>query len=256
MVTATQQQRTARGAIALGVLAMIATSGGRFGVTVLTMVIGVVVAGEQFRLARGVGIRPVAAVGLVTILALHLAGATEGARAPRWLPPIAAGGLALSYIAMLRRHVRTNVTRALIATAVPILIAGMLGAFIPAIHGLGGSRAAWGFLLLIFGASAGIAVARRTNAARIAVFGTSVLGALLVASGLAITWSSEYEAGRAIVLALVVAVCAPLGEVLASRVEADLGGGDAGRRALALERVGGALLAAPAFFFAFRALTT
>lgn len=248
--------RTARGAIVLAALALLAFSAGRVGVSMLALLIAVVVAGEQFRIARAGGIRPVAAIGLATIVVLHLVAFTQGERAPRWLPPIAAGGLALAYVAMLRRHVRTNVTRALIATALPILIAGVLGAFIPAIRGLGGSKGAWGFLLLVIGATAGTAVAQRAKASRVAMVGGAALGALLVAGGLAIAWSKEYEAGRAIVVAITVALCVPLGSVLAARVEADLGGGTAGRRALALHRVGGALLAAPAFFFVFRALTT
>lgn len=249
-------KRTARGAVVLTLLAIVAFSLGSFGITLLTVLLAVVVAGEQFRLARSSGVRPVTSVGLITVIALILVGSSEGARAPRWFPPIAAGGLALAYVAMLRRHVRTNVTRALIATAMPILTAGVLGAFLPAIRGAGGPRAAWGFLLLVIGASVGAGIARRATLPVIAAVGAAALGALLVAAGLAITWSSDYEAGRAIVLALTVAACAPLGGVLASRIEADLGGGGSGRRALALERVGGALLAAPAFFFVFRALTT
>lgn len=251
------EHRTARGALVLGVLALLAFAAGRYGILALTLLIAVLVAGEQFRLARAVGVRPVAPAGLLTVLALIIVGHTEGAHAPRWLPPIAAGGLTLAYLAMLRRHVRTNVTRALIATAVPILLAGLLGAFVPAIAALGGSRGAWGYLLLVLGASAGVGLARRGSGTLLASFAASALGALVVAAGLAVTWSDEYEAGRAIVLAIGVSVCAPLGRVLAARIEADLSAGAAApKRALALERVGGALLAAPVFFFAFRALTT
>lgn len=213
-----------------------------------------------------------AAVGLVTILALIVAGHIDGARAPRLFPPIAAGGLALAYVAMLRRHVRTNVTRALIATAVPILIAGVLGAFVPAIYA-GGEHAGAGFLALVFGSLGGTAAARRVGAPLIGEFAAAALGALVVAGALAVVFPTPFEAGRAMVLALGVAACAPLGRALAVRVGSDLssrsteagaisgvasGVASAPRvpRALVLARVGSAVLAAPVYFYVFRALTT
>lgn len=255
-------KRTMRGALVLCGLSIVAFAVGRYGVTALTLLLGVAVAGELFRIARAAGTRPVAGVGLLSVIALIVVGHTEGAAAPRWFPPIAGGGLTLAYVAMLRRHVRTNVTRGLIATAVPIVLAGVLGAFVPALTA-SAQHAGTGFLALVLGAGAGTAAARRAKAPLLGEFAAAALGALVVAGALAVAFPTPFEAGRAIVLACVVAACAPLGRSLAGRVAADLSAraSDAGAptttpRALVLGRVGGAILAAPVYFYVLRALIT
>jgi CDP-diglyceride synthetase len=251
----------AAGLIAVGLLA------GRLALLVVAIVIAAVAAGEMFRLLRANGVLPSAIVGHAGTVALLIVAYVRGVRAPAVFPFVIAGALGASFATMLARRTRANVTRAVAFTMIPVLTVGLLGAYVIALRSsAGGFRLAWVFVLMAAAAELGAAgvteaIRRRSLTPRTRRTWERLAGALLgafVAALVAATAASPpFTWGRALLLGGLVALAVATADEVWDMVESDLARAEPGvrrPRVVVLQRVDGALLAAPIFFYVFRAL--
>jgi hypothetical protein len=239
------------GTLVLAVLSALAAWAGRVPLLVLMIALGIVAAGEQFRLARTRGSQPLALVGLLAIAGLFAVAAWRGERAPASFAGVIAAALGLAFAVMVLRPSRTAVVRGLMATVLPVLVVGLLGAYVLAIRGIPhGVRLLYGFGAMALLADIAIEVRRAATAQSRLLYGvTGALAGGAIAAGLigkAFTW------GDAMLLALVIGAVVAGADAVASLIERALSG--AQRRAMMLRRIDGVLLSAPVFFYAYRAL--
>ena len=115
-----------------------------------------IAAGELYRVVRAPDLLPAVTVGLGATVALLALGYARGARAPESFPFVVAAALFLSFVVLLFRRDRANVTRAVASTLIPVVCVALPGAYIVALRSArGGYRLAWVFLLMAFAAEAG-----------------------------------------------------------------------------------------------------
>jgi CDP-diglyceride synthetase len=253
--------------LALIAVSTIALLAGRLALLFLAIGVSVAAAGELYRLLRTHGVLPSAPVGHVGILGLMVVAYVRGERAPAAFPAVVAGALGLSFVVLLARRNRTDVTRAIAYTLIPVVTVGLLGAYVIALRSArSGFRLAWVFSLMALGSELGavgltrflrrgaiVPRARRTWE-RFAGAAAGTLGVAIVA---ALAASPPFTWTTAIVLALLVAVSAATGDLVWAMVEEDLIRPQPGirrARAVVLRGIDGVLLSAPVFFYAFRAL--
>ena len=247
--------------VAVGLLA------GRVALLLVMIVAGLAAAGEMFRMVRARGVQPPAIVGHAGILALFIVAHIRGERAPAVFPFVIAAALGASFAVMLARRDRTDVTRAIAFTMVPVLTVGLLGAYVIALRSAaGGFRLAWVFVLMAGGAELGAmavteAFRRRTLTPRARRtwerFAGCFAGAAVAAVIAATAASPPFTWGRALLLGVLVTVAVATGDVVSDLIESDLARGETGSRrgtSVVLRRADGILLAAPIFFYVFRAL--
>src|ERR1043166_8877072 len=99
----------------------LAVFGGALAMLLVATVVAVVAAGELYRSVRAPDILPAASVGLAATVALLVVGYARAARAPASFPFIIAATLFVSFVVMLLRRGRTNVTRAVASTLIPVV---------------------------------------------------------------------------------------------------------------------------------------
>ncbi|MGZ4127401.1 MAG: phosphatidate cytidylyltransferase [Actinomycetota bacterium] len=240
---------------------------GRLALLLLVIAVGVAATGEMYRLLRSKGVLPSAPVGLLATVGLLVVAYVRGERAPNAFPAILAGTLGLAFVVMLWRRNRTDVTRAVAYTLVPVLTVGLLGAYVMALRSArSGFRLAWVFALMALGSELGAAaftwfLRRRAITPRAhrtwERFVGAAIGTLLAAVIAVIGASPPFTWSRAIILALLVAASAALGDLVWAMVESDLVHPEPGirrARAVVLRGIDGVLLAAPVFFYTFRVL--
>jgi CDP-diglyceride synthetase len=258
-------QRAGSALVLLG-LAAVAVFGGRLALMFVVLLVAAFAAGELYRLMRSTGIVPAVTIGHAAIAALVVIAYARGPRAPALFPFVIAVALSLAFVVMLLRRDRTEVIRAVTLTLLPIIAVGLPAAFVVALRSQrGGYRPAWVFLLMVVVAEAGAATltwffrkrAITPRAGRTwehlagAVAGALIGGVIGVAAARPpFTWP------RALTLALLVGIALTIGDFAWITVEDELARAEAGVKrapAVVLSRVGGAVLAAPIFFYAFRA---
>ena len=258
-----------RSAVVVAVAAVLAVGlvAGRLALLFVAIVIAAASAGEMFRMLRARGVLPSAVVGHTGILALLIVAYVRGERSPADFPFVIAGTLGVSFAAMLLRRARENVTRAVAFTMIPVLTVGLLAAYVIALRSsAGGFRLAWVFVMMAasaeLGATAVTAFFRRRSLTPRARrtwehFAGALAGSLVAAIVAATSASPPFTWGRALLLAVLVALAAATGDVVWDMVETDIARAEPGARrarAVVLPRVDGVLLAAPVFFYVFRAL--
>jgi CDP-diglyceride synthetase len=251
----------AMGILAVGLLA------GRVALLLVAIAVSLAAAGEMFRLVRAHGVLPSAIVGHLGIVLMLIAAYVRGERGPAIFPVVIAGTLGLAFIALLVRNARADATRAVAFTMIPVLTIGLLGAYVISLRSAAnGFRLAWVFVLMVVGAEVGATgvtamFRRRSLTPRARRTGEHVAGALigaLLAGMIAATAASPpFTWSRAMILSVLVAAATATGDLLWDVVEDDVARVEPAVRrpeAVLLRRVDGALLAAPVFFYVFRAL--
>lgn len=260
--------KTAGSVLLLLAVIALAVFAGALTMLFIVMIVAVVAAGELYRLVRAPDLLPAATVGLAATVALLVVGYARGARAPESFPFVVAASLFLSFVVMLLRRDRANVTRAVASTLIPVVGVALPAAYVVALRSSrGGYTLAWVFLLMAFAAEAG-AVALTWFARRRALtprarrtwehLGGAMVGAVLAAIVAVAAASPPFTWARALLLAVLVAAAVAAGDLAWATVEDDLTRPDPGakRHAVFLSRVGGALLSAPVFFYVFRVLVS
>ena len=250
-------------AIALAVFA------GALAMLFATMIVAVIAAGELYRLVPTPSLLPAASVGLATIVALSVVGYARAARAPESFPFLVAAALFLSFVVMLLRRDRANVTRAIAATMIPVVSVGLPAAYVVAMRSArGGYTLAWVFLLMALAAEAGASavtwlVRRRALTPRARRtwehLGGALAGAVIAAIVAVAGASPPFTWARALILGVLVAMTVTAGDLAWAKVDDDVAHTEPAMRrqhAAVLSRVGGVLLSAPVFFYVFRALVS
>lgn len=250
-------------------LSALAVFAGALMMTFVAMIVFATAAGEVYRSQRSPDVLPAASLGQASIAALLVVGYARAARAPAAFPFVVAASLFLSFVVMLLRRDRPNVTRALASTLLPVLTVGLPAGYVVALRSAhGGYTLAWVFLLMAFAAEAGAATAtwfvrRRTLTPRVRRtwehLSGAIVGALIAAVIAAVSASPPFTWPRALVLGVLVAVVVTIGDLAWATIEDDRARVEAGvkrQRAVVLPLVGGAVLSAPVFFYVFRAFVS
>ena len=253
---------------------VIAVFGGAWAMLLVTSVVAVAAAGELSRLFRGPDLLPATTVGLAAVVALLVVGYTRAARAPDSFPFIVAAALFLSFVVLLLRRSRANVTRAVASTLLPVVCVGLPSAYVVVLRSArGGYTVAWVFVLMAFAAEVGAGAltrfvrwrALRTPIAAPRVRRTwehflgAVAGAVIAAIVAVAGASPPFTWLRALSLAVLVASTTTAGGLMWAAVAEEPSRSDLTVKrgqAVLLSRVGGVLLSAPVFFYVFRALVS
>lgn len=256
--------------LALGGVAIVCLVTGPLPLSLFLLAVAIVASGELFRLCRARGIKPVPLVGFAGIAALFAIAYRRGENAPVLFPGVVAGAVGLALLAMLVRRRRSGVTLGVATTALAVVWIGLLGAYIVALR-----RSPGGFrITLVFGLMAllhdigGFAVgALRAGRHPLAPVvspakswegwaGGTVL--TFVVAAVAATKLPPFTWPSALVLAALMSVSAPLGDLAESMVKRDVGALDSGRvipgHGGVLDLIDSVLVSAPIFFYAFRVL--
>lgn len=235
------------------------------------LILCLVAAGELFRLVRAIGVRPLPLVGFAAIGGMFAAAYDRGDRFVSVVPGVAAATVGTSFLVLLLRRRREGAVPAIAATLFTTLYAGMLGAYMIAMR-----RSAFGFRqVLVFGLMAvlhdagsfflGVAAGRHPIARGVSPDKTwegwlgGTLFTFTVAAVAAWRLDPPFTLGRSLVLAGLVSIVAPLGDLAESALKRDAGVKDAGTmfpgHGGVLDRIDSVLFVAPVFFHAFRVLT-
>ncbi|HEV2685140.1 MAG TPA: phosphatidate cytidylyltransferase, partial [Actinomycetota bacterium] len=184
-------------------------------------------------------------------------------------PFVIAVALFLSFVVMLLRRDRANVTRAVSSTLMPVVCVGLPAAYVVVLRSArAGYTLAWVFVSMALAAEAGASAvtwfARRralTPRARRTWehLGGALAGAVIAAVVAGAAASPPFTWARALILAALVAPTVTAGDLAWATVEDDLARTEPGvqrQRVVVLSRVGGVVLSAPVFFYVFRALVS
>lgn len=238
----------------------------------LVLVLALMAAGELLRLARARGAQPAALVALAAVAAAYVVAYVRDVRAPEELPAVLSGALVLSAAAVLFRANRAAAVASIASTLFVVVYAGAMGAYIIAMRGMpDGFRIVLVFGLMVILNDAGAwAIGRRAGRHALAptvspdkswegfIGGAVFTFAVGILAGVGL--DPPMTVGRGLVLAGLVSIAAPLGDLFESMLKRDFGVKDAGRvipfHGGALDRLDSLLFTAPLFFYAFRALTS
>src|SRR5439155_11749749 len=202
---------------------VLAVFGGALAMLFVAMIVAVIAAGELYRLVRAPDLLPAATVGLGGTVALLAVGYARAERAPEAFPFVVAAALFLSFVVMLFRRDRANVTRAVASTLIPVVCVALPAAYMVALRSArGGFTLAWVFLLMAFAAEAGALAltwfvrrraltprARRTWEHLGGALAGAVIGAIVVVAGA----SPPFTWARALILAVLVASTVTAGDL-------------------------------------------
>jgi phosphatidate cytidylyltransferase len=238
----------------------------------LLVVLALIASGELMRLARHQGARPVPLVCMFSVVAAYVVAFSQDVHAPEDFPAIAAGALVLACLVVLFRSNRQGAVVAVASTVFAAVYVGVMGAYMVAMRGMqDGFRIVLVFGLMVVLNDVGAwAVGRRFGRHRLAstvspektwegwIGGAALTFIVAVAAGAGL--DPPMTIGRGLVLAGLVAIAAPLGDLFESMLKRGFGVKDAGGMLAAhggaLDRLDSLLFSAPIFFYAFRALTS
>lgn len=226
---------------------------GRIPLVVVALALAIPAAGELYRIERARGIRPVPLVGLAATAGLFVAAAIRGERAPTVLGAITVASVALTFAAYLARRSRQDATRGTLSTILPVLLVGLLGAYVVAMRGIPhGARLVVGFLVITLFADV---VASRAPVSPFPRLAAAIAGALAGAIPVGLVLDPAYSPARAVVLALIAAPIVAASSSVTNMITAlPPQPGVRQPRATVLHRIDAAVFTAPLFFYAFRAL--
>lgn len=256
--------------LVLGALAIACLVSGPLPLFALLLTLFFVASGELFRLMRRRGFRPVPLTGFAAIVSLLSIAYARGERAPMLFPGVIAATMALTFLAMLGRRRRRNVTLGVASTLLAVVYIGVLGAYVIMLR-----KSPDGFrLTLVFGLMAvlhdagayfaGVSFGRRRMAVTVSPDKTwegwmgGTLFTFVVAAVAATTLDPPFTWPTSLVLAALISIAAPLGDLSESLLKRDAGAKDTGRilpgHGGVLDRVDSVIFSAPIFFYAFRVL--
>lgn len=256
--------------VVLGGIALACLFWSRLSLLVLLLVLALVAGGELFRLARSRGAKPVPIVGLAGVAAAYVVAYREGAGAPDDYPAILAAALIVAAARVLLRRNREGAVVGVASTVFVVTYVGLMGSYMLAMRGSpDGFRIVLTFGLMVVLNDAGSwalgrFAGRRPMAPSISpsktwegfAGGAAVTLVVGLAAGLGL--DPPMTIGRGLVLAGLVIVTAPLGDLFESMLKRDLGVKDTGAaipaHGGALDRLDSLLFVAPLYFYAYRAL--
>ena len=253
------------GGIALGCLFW-----SRFTLLILLVILSLIAGGELFRLARARGARPVPLVGLAGIAGAYVVAYRDGPTAPETYPAVVAAAVLATAAWVLARRDRDGALMSIASTVFIVVYVGLMGSYMLAMRGShNGFRIVLTFGLMVVLNDAGSwalgrAIGKRSLAPQISPsktwegalggsLATAIVGAL---AGIGL--DPPMTLGRGLVLAALVVISAPLGDLFESMLKRDFGVKDAGgvlpQHGGALDRLDSLLFTAPLFFYAYRAV--
>jgi phosphatidate cytidylyltransferase len=258
--------------LVLGGVAFACIYAGEITLFALLLILSLIAAGELMRLARQRGARPAPVVCLLAVAAAYVVALAHDAGAPEDFPAIVAAALVLAAAVVLLRSDREGAVVAVASTVFVAVYVGTMGAYMVAMRGMeDGFRIVLVFGLMVILNDVGAwAVGRRFGRRAMAktvspsktwegwLGGTVVTFVVGASAG---AWlNPPMTMGRAILLAALVAIAAPLGDLFESMLKRGFGVKDAGgmlqQHGGALDRLDSLLFTAPLFFYAFRALAS
>jgi phosphatidate cytidylyltransferase len=256
--------------VVLGGIALACVFYSRFTLLIFLLVLALIAGGELLRLARARGARPVPLVGLAGVAAAYIVAYRQGPAAPEDLPLVAAATVVLTAAAVLMRRDRDGAILSIASTVFVVIYVGLMGSYMMAMRSSpDGFRIALTFGLMVVlndvgSWAVGKAIGKRPLAPQIspsktwegALGGASVT--LIVGLLAGIGFDPPITVGRGLVLAGLVVVAAPLGDLFESMLKRDFGVKDTGgvipQHGGALDRLDSLLFTAPLFFYAYRAV--
>ena len=256
--------------VVLGGIALACLFWSRFMLLILLLILALLAGGEMFRLARSRGARPVPVVGLVGVAAAYVIAYRENTTAPEDYPLLIAASLVVTAASVLFRREREGAIVSIASTVFVVVYVGVMGSYILAMRGApDGFRIVLTFGLMVVLNDAGSWAVGRTwgrhaMAPQIsptktwegAIGGAVVTLVVGLLAGLGL--DPPMTLGRALVLAALVILAAPLGDLFESMLKRDFGVKDAGavipQHGGALDRLDSLLFTAPLFFYAYRAV--
>lgn len=246
--------------VTLGAIAA-AVFGGPVTLLVVLLVIAGLATWEFLRLARARGVvpaEPIAMFGTAGVLVLAYVGEE---RAPRLYPAVLAAFLLLAFGEILMRRQRENVTRAVALTMLPVFTVGVFASFLLALRGMpDGSRLVLVLVAMVAAAELAQELAARATRDPMDAWvrvGASQAGVFFVAILVRLFDSQTFSWPVLITVAALTGFAAPVGRLATQMIDRDLRSADGAPAlpaAALLVRIDGLLLAAPVFFYAFRAL--
>jgi phosphatidate cytidylyltransferase len=256
----------------LGGIAALCVFLGEVPLLALLLVLGLVAAGELLRLARGRGAKPVALVGLGAVAGTYVVAYLQDVRAPEHFAGVVGAALIATSALVLLRANREGAVVSIATTVFVVVYVGAMGAYMVAMRGMpDGFRIVLVFGLMVLMNDVGAwLVGRRAGRHAMApsvspdktwegwLGGTLFTFVVGILTGIGL--DPPMTVGRGLVLAALVVVVAPLGDLFESMLKRDFGVKDAGRlipaHGGALDRLDSLLFTAPLFFYAFRALAS
>jgi len=243
-------------------------------VSLFALVLGLalIAAGELLRLARMRGARPAPLIGLAAVAGAYVIAYVQDVRGPEQFSIVVGAALIVTSAAVLLRSDREGAVVAVASTVFVAVYVGTMGAYIITMRGMhNGFRIVLVFgLMVVLNDAGGWAVGRRYGRHQLAkrlspekswegLLGGAVLTYTVgILAGLGL--DPPMTVGRGLVLATLVAIAAPLGDLFESMLKRDFGVKDTGRaipmHGGALDRLDSLLFTAPLFFYAFRALSS
>jgi phosphatidate cytidylyltransferase len=258
--------------VILGGIALLCLFLGELSLLALVLVLSLVAAGELLRLARARGAKPVALIGLAAVAGTYVVAYLKDIRAPEHLAAVLGAALIATSALVLFRANREGALVSIATTVFVVAYVGAMGAYIIVMRGMrDGFRIVlvFGLMVLMNDVGAwlvGRRVGRHAMAPSVSPEKTwegwlggatfTIVVGILAGIGL----DPPMTVGRGLVLAALVAVVAPLGDLFESMLKRDFGVKDTGKvipaHGGALDRLDSLLFSAPLFFYAFRALAS
>ncbi len=256
--------------VALGALVVGLLLAGRLPVAILVGVLCVLAADELLRLARSRGVRSVPLAAFLGIAALIVIAYMRGEKGAVMFPAAVAGAVALSALALMFRRAMGGTTTAISTTALAVVYVGVLPAYIVVVLAMPWGRSlVFGLAVLVVANDVasyvvGARFGRRPLAPTVSPaktwegFFAGAVATLIAGAVLGVTMSPAFTVARALILAGVVAIAAPIGDLTESMIKRDVGAKDSGTllpgHGGILDRFDSFIVTAPLFFYAYRAL--
>jgi len=258
--------------VVLGGIALACVFWSEVSLFLLVLLLALVAAGELMRLARVRGARPAPLVGLAAVGASYAVAYLQDTRAPEQFTVVVAAAIVLTAGVVLLRSNREGAVAAIASTVFVVVYAGTMGAYIITMRGMhDGFRIVLVFgLMVVLNDAGGWAAGRRLGRHRLAktispekswdgwLGGAILTFAVGVLAGVGL--DPPMTVRRGLILATLVSIAAPLGDLFESLLKRDFGVKDSGRvipaHGGALDRIDSLLFTAPLFFYAFRALSS
>lgn len=243
---------------------------GRLPIAIFVGVLCVLAADELLRLSRGRGVRSVPFAAFLGVTALIVLAYVRGEKGATMFPAAVAGTVALTAIALMFRRTVAGAASAISTTTLAVVYAGVLPAYIVVVLAMPFGRSlVFGLAVLVVANdvasfAVGSKFGRRPLAPTVSPGKTweglaaGTLATLIAGVALGLAMSPAFTVARGLILAAVIAIAAPVGDLTESMLKRDVGAKDSGTllpgHGGILDRFDGFIVSAPLFFYAYRAL--
>jgi phosphatidate cytidylyltransferase len=254
--------------VVLGATAVLCLVVGKATLFALVLLLALIAAGEFFRVARERGVRPQPVVGFAGVAALYTLAFLDPELFPRRAPGVVAAALVLTAGAFVLHRRSEGATLGIATTVLGVVWIGLLGSFIIVLRGVGFRPVlAFGLMATLNDAGAffaGRAIGKHPMAPSISPgktwegFAGGTIVTMITAVVVAWQLNPPFTLGRALILGALVAISAPVGDLISSAMKRDAGLKDTGAsipgHGGALDRLDSLIVSAPVFHYAFRAM--